>query len=81
MDAAYGGEMSAHHYFREFSYCDCGMIPWLQVVEAMSEAGRPFSEMVAERIARFPVSGEINLTLSDPAGRWRPCGRGTPAAL
>ena len=66
VDAAYGGEMSAHHYFREFSYCDSGMIPWLQVVEAICEAGRPFSEMLAERIARFPVSGEINLTLSDP---------------
>ncbi len=67
VDAAYGGEMSAHHYFREFSYCDSGMIPWLQVVEAISEAGRPLSEMVSERIALFPVSGEINLTLSDPA--------------
>jgi phosphomannomutase/phosphomannomutase/phosphoglucomutase len=66
VDGAYGGEMSAHHYFREFSYCDSGMIPWLQVVEAISEAGRPLSEMVEERIARFPVSGEINLTLEDP---------------
>ncbi len=66
VDAAYGGEMSAHHYFREFSYCDSGMIPWLQVVEAICESGRPLSEMLAERIARFPVSGEINLTLSDP---------------
>jgi phosphomannomutase len=67
VDAAYGGEMSAHHYFREFSYCDSGMIPWLQVVQAISEDGRPFSDMLAERIARFPVSGEINLTLGDPA--------------
>jgi phosphomannomutase len=67
VDAAYGGEMSAHHYFREFSYCDSGMIPWLQVVEAVSEAGKPFSEMLAERIARYPVSGEINLTIADPA--------------
>jgi phosphomannomutase len=67
VDAAYGGEMSAHHYFKEFSYCDSGMIPWLQVTEAMSEQGRPLSEMVDERIARYPVSGEINLTLSDPA--------------
>jgi phosphomannomutase len=66
VDAAYGGEMSAHHYFREFAYCDSGMIPWLQVVEAVSEAGRPLSEMLAERIARYPVSGEINLTLTDP---------------
>lgn len=67
VDAAYGGEMSAHHYFREFSYCDSGMIPWLQVVEAMSEGGRPLSAMVEERIARYPVSGEINLTIAEPA--------------
>lgn len=65
VDGAYGGEMSAHHYFREFSYCDSGMIPWLQVVEAMCEEGRPLSEMVDERIARYPVSGEINLSLKD----------------
>jgi phosphomannomutase len=67
VDAAYGGEMSAHHYFKEFSYCDSGMIPWLQVTEAMCEQSRPLSAMVNERIARFPVSGEINLTLPDPA--------------
>jgi phosphomannomutase len=68
VDAAYGGEMSAHHYFREFSYCDSGMIPWLQVVETISEAGRPLSALVEERIARYPVSGEINLTIADSAG-------------
>jgi phosphomannomutase len=68
VDAAYGGEMSAHHYFREFSYCDSGMIPWLQVVEALSESDRPLSALVGERIARYPVSGEINLTIPDPAG-------------
>jgi phosphomannomutase len=67
VDGAYGGEMSAHHYFKEFSYCDSGMIPWLQVAEALSEEGRPLSEMVEERIARYPVSGEINLTLPHPA--------------
>jgi phosphomannomutase len=66
VDGAYGGEMSAHHYFREFSYCDSGMIPWLQIVEAVCEEGRPLSEMVEERIARYPVSGEINLTLKEP---------------
>ncbi len=68
VDGVYGGEMSAHHYFREFSYADSGMIPWLQVVEALSVEGRRLSEMVDERIARYPVSGEINLTLDD-AGR------------
>lgn len=66
VDGAYGGEMSAHHYFKEFSYCDSGMIPWLQVVEAMSDENRPLSQMVGERIARYPVSGEVNLTLSKP---------------
>jgi phosphomannomutase len=66
IDAAYGGEMSAHHYFKEFSYCDSGMIPWLQVTEAISEQGRPLSQMLNERIAKYPVSGEINLTLQDP---------------
>jgi phosphomannomutase len=65
VDAVYGGEMSAHHYFKEFSYCDSGMIPWLQVAEAICELGRPLSEMVDERMARYPVSGEINLTLTD----------------
>ncbi len=66
VDAAYGGEMSAHHYFREFSYCDSGMIPWLQMVEALSEEERRFSALMEERIALYPVSGEINLTIADP---------------
>ncbi|MCL5735561.1 MAG: phosphomannomutase [Actinobacteria bacterium] len=66
VDAAYGGEMSAHQYFKEFSYCDSGMIPWLQITETMCTTGRPLSAMVSERIARYPVSGEINLTLKDP---------------
>ncbi len=66
VDAAYGGEMSAHHYFREFSYCDSGMIPWLQVAETLSETSHSLSALVEERIARYPVSGEINLTISDP---------------
>ena len=67
VDAAYGGEMSAHHYFKEFSYCDSGMIPWLQVAEAICEEGRSLSEMVGERMHRYPVSGELNLTLGEPA--------------
>lgn len=66
VDAVYGGEMSAHHYFREFAYCDSGMIPWLLVLELMSVTGRKLSEMVAERIAKFPCSGEINSKVDDP---------------
>jgi phosphomannomutase len=65
-NALYGGEMSGHHYFRDFAYCDSGMIPWLLVLEVMSRTGRPLSELVAERMARFPVSGEINRRLQDP---------------
>jgi phosphomannomutase/phosphomannomutase/phosphoglucomutase len=65
-DAVYGGEMSAHHYFRDFAYCDSGMIPWLLLVETLSVHGRPLSELVEARIARYPVSGEINSTVQDP---------------
>ena len=67
-DAVYGGEMSAHHYFREFAYCDSGMLPWLHVLAEMSRTGKPLSELVAERMARFPASGEINRRLVDPDG-------------
>jgi phosphomannomutase len=66
-NAVYGGEMSAHHYFRDFAYCDSGMIPWLLVVELMSRQRRRLSELVGDRMARFPASGEINRTLKDPA--------------
>jgi phosphomannomutase len=65
-DAAYGGEMSAHHYFRRFSYCDSGMIPWLLVLAVISERG-PLSELVGERMRLFPASGEINRQLSGDA--------------
>lgn len=65
-NALYGGEMSGHHYFREFAYCDSGMIPWLLVLEIMSRTGRPLSALVAERQAKYPVSGEINRVLPDP---------------
>jgi phosphomannomutase/phosphomannomutase/phosphoglucomutase len=65
-DALYGGEMSAHHYFRDFSYCDSGMIPWLLVLELLSQSGRPLSALVDDRVRRFPVSGEINRRLADP---------------
>lgn len=64
--AVYGGEMSAHHYFRDFVYCDSGMIPWLLVAELVSRNG-PLADQVADRKARFPSSGEINFTLNDPA--------------
>ena len=65
-DAVYGGEMSAHHYFRNFAYCDSGMIPWLVLVQAVSSAGRPLSELVKSRMEKYPVSGEINRTVTDP---------------
>jgi phosphomannomutase len=65
-DALYGGEMSAHHYFRDFAYCDSGMIPWLLVAGLVSESGKPLSALVAQRIEKFPVSGEINRRLEDP---------------
>lgn len=66
-DAAYGGEMSAHHYFRDFAYCDSGMLPWLLVAGIISATRKPLSALVAERIARFPCSGEINRAVRDPA--------------
>jgi phosphomannomutase len=66
-DAVYGGEMSAHHYFRDFAYCDSGMIPWLLVAQLLSRKNQPLSSLVNERITRFPVSGEINRVVADPA--------------
>lgn len=59
-NAIYGGEMSAHHYFRDFAYCDSGMIPWLLVAELISRTGKPLSTLVSERVAAYPCSGEIN---------------------
>ena len=67
LNAIYGGEMSAHHYFRDFAFCDSGMIPWLVVAELVSQRGQSLSELVAERVAAFPCSGEINRTIDDPA--------------
>jgi phosphomannomutase/phosphomannomutase/phosphoglucomutase len=64
-DAAYGGEMSAHHYFRRFAYCDSGQIPWLLVTQLMCESGKSLSSLVGERIAKFPASGEINRRVAD----------------
>jgi phosphomannomutase len=65
VDGLYGGEMSAHHYFRNFSYADSGMIPWLLVAELIGQTGKPLSELVGERQAMFPTSGEINRTVDD----------------
>lgn len=65
-DALYGGEMSAHHYFRDFSYCDSGMIPWLLLLERIHATGKSLAELVDERIRAFPCSGEINFTVDDP---------------
>lgn len=64
-DAIYGGEMSAHHYFRDFAYCDSGMIPWLLVVELLSTKNKTLYDLVAERVALFPSSGEINISIDD----------------
>ena len=66
--AIYGGEMSAHHYFRDFHFADSGMIPWLLVVELISRKGVALSALLSQRMAAFPSSGEINFRLDDPAG-------------
>ena len=65
VDGIYGGEMSAHHYFRDFSYADSGMIPWLLVAELISSSGKTLSELVEERMAMYPASGEINREVAD----------------
>lgn len=65
-DAIYGGEMSAHHYFRDFGYCDSGMIPWLLVCSLLSRGNGCLSGLVAERMRKFPVSGEINSKVAAP---------------
>ncbi len=64
-DAVYGGEMSAHHYFRDFAYCDSGMLPWLLVARLLCEKGQSLGELVAERMRLFPCSGEINRRVAD----------------
>lgn len=65
-NAIYGGEMSAHHYFRDFAYCDSGMIPWLLVAELVQIKGKPLSALIAQMKQDFPVSGEINREVADP---------------
>jgi phosphomannomutase/phosphomannomutase/phosphoglucomutase len=64
-DAVYGGEMSAHHYFRDFAYCDSGMIPWLLLTSMLCTSKRPLSDLVKERIQAYPCSGEINRKVGD----------------
>lgn len=66
VDALYGGEMSAHHYFRNFMYCDSGMIPWVLIMEYMAITNKPLSALVADMKAAFPSSGEINFRLENP---------------
>ncbi len=63
-DAIYGGEMSAHHYFRDFAYCDSGMIPWLLIGSLVSQSGRSLADLVEEGMRRFPCSGEINFKVA-----------------
>lgn len=65
VDAVYGGEMSAHHYFRDFSYCDSGMIPWMRILEILSTSGKCLADLVKSRITKFPCSGEINIEIED----------------
>ena len=66
-DAVYGGEMSAHHYFRDFFYCDSGMIPWLLVMELISTTGQPLSALVNDMVVAYPSPGELNRKIADPA--------------
>lgn len=64
-NAVYGGEMSAHHYFRDFAYCDSGMIPWLLAISVLSETQQTLSSLVEDMIEKFPCSGEINFKVTD----------------
>ena len=64
-NALYGGEMSAHHYFRDFAYCDSGMIPWLLIAEWLCKTGLPLSALVDERMLAYPCSGEINFAVEN----------------
>ena len=64
-NAVYGGEMSAHHYFRDFAYCDSGMIPWLLAISVLSETQQSLSSLVEDMITKFPCSGEINFKVAD----------------
>ncbi|MBE2897407.1 phosphomannomutase CpsG [Pasteurellaceae bacterium 20609_3] len=65
VDAVYGGEMSAHHYFRDFFYCDSGMIPWLLAAELLCTTGKSLGQLVGDRLETYPSPGEINSKLQD----------------
>ncbi|MEM1361658.1 MAG: hypothetical protein AAGF94_08070 [Pseudomonadota bacterium] len=65
-NAVYGGEMSAHHYFRDFMFCDSGTLPWLMVLSALSQSGTGLAAMVQDMRVAFPSSGELNFRVSDP---------------
>ena len=69
VNAVYGGEMSAHHYFRENAYSDSGMIPFLLVMQLMSEENKPLSALVEEMIEAYPCSGEINSEIENPKAK------------
>ena len=69
VNSIYGGEMSAHHYFRDNAYSDSGMIPFLLIMQLMSEEDKTLSDLVEEMIANYPCSGEINSTIDDPAAK------------
>jgi phosphomannomutase len=69
VNSIYGGEMSAHHYFRDNAYSDSGMIPFLLIMQLMSEEDKPLGDLVEEMIANYPCSGEINSTIADPSGK------------
>jgi phosphomannomutase len=64
-DAVYGGEMSAHHYFRDNWYCDSGMVPLLLIIQLVSESGRSLADLVEEMVSKYPCSGEVNSTVQD----------------
>lgn len=64
-NAVYGGEMSAHHYFRDHWYCDSGMIPLMLVAKLVSVTGQSLGALVADMMAKYPCSGEINSTVAD----------------
>lgn len=63
----YGGEMSGHHYFRDFCWCDSGMLAWLTLWRLLGRSGKSLGALLAGRIRRYPISGEINRSVSDVA--------------